>query len=418
MKQFLHTVTGLLLMAVLFQSCLKDNCTQTFKVYRPVLKSKQEVRNSIKSTPARPLQKTGKLTLWGNYIFLNEVDKGIHVIDNSNPDKPVNLSFIEIPGNVDMAVRGNKLYADLYDELITIDISNPAGISYLGSSPGAFPHRAFPNGFTADTSMFIVAWSGKDTTVSINCTSPNWRAEADRVFAAAGMLTQTSNVAAIAPVNGINGSMARFAVLHDYMYTVSNSELFVFHLNNTERPLRVNTISLGWGIETIYPFRNNLFIGSAAGMFIYNIQNPAAPSFSGSFTHALACDPVIADDSYAYVTLRNGTNCRTTVNQLDVIDVQNLARPFLVKTYPLTNPHGLAKDGAVLFVCDGKDGLRIFDAAQPNSLKPMKQFTGIEAFDVIAVNNNAIVVSKEALIQYDYSNLAAIRERSRISIQK
>jgi hypothetical protein len=417
MKKLIHLCTFVLLL-FMFQSCLKDTCTQTFKVYRPVLQSKQEIRAKIKNSPVRALRKPGKLTLWGHYIFLNEVDKGIHVIDNSNPDKPVSLSFIEIPGNVDIAVHGNILYADLYDELVSIDVSDPAGIRYLGSSTGAFPHRAFPNGFAADTSMFIVDWAGKDTTVSINCTSPNWRAETDRVFAAAGMVTQFSNTAAIAPANGINGSMARFAVLKDYIYTVSDNELFVFHLSSTERPVRVNRMILGWGIETIYPFRNNLFIGSANGMFIYNAQNPAAPSLLGSFAHAFACDPVIADDSYAYITLRNGTACRNGMNQLDVVDIQNLSNPFLIKSYPLTNPHGLSKDGTVLFVCDGKDGLRIFDATQPHNLKPVKQFTGIETYDVIAVNNNAIVVCKEALVQYDYSNPSVIKERSRINIQK
>jgi hypothetical protein len=49
----------------------------------------------------------GKLFIQGHYIFLNEVDKGIHVIDNSNPAQPRNVAFIDIPGNVDLAVKGN-----------------------------------------------------------------------------------------------------------------------------------------------------------------------------------------------------------------------------------------------------------------------------------------------------------------------
>jgi hypothetical protein len=252
----------------------------------------------------------------------------------------------------------------------------------------------------------------------LNCSDNYSNVQFDMAIRSSGAFTNVSAAAAPA-VTGINGSMARFSLLNDYMYTVSNSQLQVFSLANSEQPQRVNTVNLGWGIETIYPFRNNLFIGSQAGMFIYGTQNPAAPNALGTFTHAFACDPVVADDMYAYVTLRNGTNCRnTSLNQLDVIDVQNLTRPFLIKSYPLTNPHGLSKDGNVLFVCDGRDGLRVFDAANPQSLKQTFHFKGMETYDVIAWNGNAIVVSKEALIQYNYSNSAAITERSRLTIQK
>ncbi|MBX9784825.1 MAG: hypothetical protein K2X48_16165 [Chitinophagaceae bacterium] len=419
MKFFIRNFAALLLLTFLFQSCLKDKCTQTFKVYRPVLKTKQEVRNNIKTKAPQPLQQPGKLTLFGNYIYLNEPEKGIHIIDNANPSQPRNTGFIEIPGNVDIAIRGNILYADLYDELVSIDISNPLNVQLKNTVLRAFPERFFTNGFTSDTSVFIVGWTAKDTTVNLNCTGGRAEAQFDDI--ALRNTGAFSNIAAAgAPVvTGINGSMARFTLLNDFMYTVSNTQLQVFSLLNAEQPQRVNTVNLGWGIETIYPFRNNLFIGSQTGMFIYGTQNPALPNALGAFTHAFACDPVVADDMYAYVTLRNGTTCRNTaVNQLDVIDVQNLQRPFLIKSYPLTNPKGLSKDGNILFVCDGRDGVRVFDATWPYSLKQTFHFKGIETYDVIAWNGNAIVVSKEALIQYNYTNPAAITERSRLTIQK
>jgi hypothetical protein len=418
MRHSIQLSSLVLFMMLFFQSCLKDKCTKTFTVYRPVFKAKQEVRNNIKTRAPQSLKQPGKLTLFGNYIYLNELEKGIHIIDNANPSQPRNIGFIEIPGNVDIAIRGNMLYADLYDELVSIDISNPLNVQLKNTVLRAFPERFFSGGFTADTSVFIVEWIAKDTTVSLNCSGEYGMVQFDMAMRSSGGFTNIS--AAAAPtVTGINGSMARFALLNDYMYTVSNSQLQVFTLANAEQPQRVNTVNLGWGIETIYPFRNNLFIGSQTGMFIYSTQNPAAPNALGTFTHAFACDPVVADDTYAYVTLRNGTNCRnTSLNQLDVIDVQNLTRPFLVKTYPLTNPHGLSKDGNTLFVCDGKDGLRVFDAATPQNLKQTFHFKGIETYDVIAWNGNAIVVSKEALVQYNYSNPAAITERSRMTIQK
>ncbi len=48
----------------------------------------------------------------------------MHIIDNQNPADPQNIGFIEIPGNVDIAIKENILYADSYVDLVAIDISD------------------------------------------------------------------------------------------------------------------------------------------------------------------------------------------------------------------------------------------------------------------------------------------------------
>ena len=130
MKKYLYlplSVAITLLFSLFFMGCIKDTChkTYTYTYYLPVYKTKDEVKANIKSNAAKEVQNPGKLFTIGNYIFLNEVDKGIHIIDNSNPASPQNVAFIDIPGNMDLAVKGNILYADAYNDLATIDISNP-----------------------------------------------------------------------------------------------------------------------------------------------------------------------------------------------------------------------------------------------------------------------------------------------------
>ena len=112
-------------------------------LFEPVYKTTAEVRANIKSNPAREIKEPGKIVILGNYIFLNEVDKGIHVIDNSNPSSPQNIAFIDIPGNVDLAVKGNRLYADLYTDLVTLDISNPLNVVKKNIVDGVFPERYY-----------------------------------------------------------------------------------------------------------------------------------------------------------------------------------------------------------------------------------------------------------------------------------
>jgi len=104
---------------------MKDKIQKTYPILSPIYKSKAEVYANIRSNPAQTIANPGKIFLYGNYIFLNDIDKGVHIIDNSNPSNPVQKAFINIPGNLDIAVKGNILYADLYTDLIVIDITNP-----------------------------------------------------------------------------------------------------------------------------------------------------------------------------------------------------------------------------------------------------------------------------------------------------
>jgi hypothetical protein len=189
-----------------------------------------------------------------------------------------------------------------------------------------------------------------------------------------------------------------------------------------KNPALENTQSPGWNIETIYPLKDKLFIGSQTGMFIFSLADPASPLLLGSFSHACFNDPVIADDKYAYITLRARTDvsfCWGTAalqrNELDIVDITNLMQPSLVKVYDMEEPMGLSKDGDHLFLCDGKAGLKIYDAADPRDLRLLSQVGDIDAFDVICQDGLAIVVAEEGIYQYDYTNINDIKLISKIS---
>lgn len=415
MKHALRTLRLFLALCsfIAFTGCMKDSITKTYTIYTPVYKNRAEVLANIKSNAPRTIQEKGKIFLYGHYIFLNELNKGVHIINNSNPAAPVREAFIDIPGNVDIAVKGNTLYADLYTDLLAIDISNPLQSQLKKVVRSVFPERQYSSNFQADTSKVIVGWITKDTTVKVEDAAlfSNW----DRARFA---LSSNSSAAAAVPMTGIAGSMSRFSIVNDYLYAVNISTLNVLHIANHEDPVKVASSHVGWNIETIYPFRDKLFIGSSGGLFIYSIADPAAPVRQGQFTHARACDPVVADDNYAYVTLRAGTFCTGTNNQLDVVNVQNVMTPSLVKTYPMTNPHGLAKDGDLLFICDGKDGLKVFDASNVLSIRQVKHIKDINAYDAIAWNNHLIVIASDALYQYSYHTGADLTLLSKISINQ
>jgi hypothetical protein len=406
---------AVLSLPVLFTACVKDSCKKmyTYKYFVPVYKTKDEVRANIRSNSPKEIKNTGKLYTYGNYIFLSEIDKGIHVINNSNPASPQKVAFIDIPGTLDLAVEGNTLYADLYTDLVTIDITDPSHVALKKVTENVFPYRYWGGGFVSNSSSnIIVDWIERDTTVTWSCENEPSIFMDNTVFLSSSSGGGTSGNAQ-SPV-GAGGSMARFTIMNDRLYTVTTTDLDVFDISNSNNPVRGNHVSVGMNIETIYPFKDNLFIGSMTGMFIYNVGNPDNPVRTGQFNHVRTCDPVIADNDYAYVTLRSGTPCTGFANELDILQLNNLTNPALIKVYQLTNPHGLSKDGDYLFICD--DGLKLYNAADVNNLQLLKHISGPETFDVIARNNIAFVVAKDGLYQYDYSDVSNVRLVSKLSV--
>lgn len=406
--QFLITAMVILL----FGNCDKQHCMRTYTLYTPVYKTLSQVRADMVSSEPKDLKIPGKIYVYGNYIFLNESGKGIHVIDNSQPNAMKNIAFIKIPGNLDMAAMGNTLYADSYSDLVTFDISNPLQVKTKLFLNNVFPQRGVyyvaPNATINPDSIKVVAdWITHDTTVP--CTQYNLLYTDYYQLAAADKSGSYSSP-------GIGGSTARFTILNNYLYAVSYSDLNVFNISTPQQPAFSNKTSIGNSIETIYPFKNKLFIGSSTGMYIYDVSSPGEPAKQGTFTHARSCDPVIADDNYAWVTLHAGTTCGGSANQLHALNISDLNNPTLIRSYDMTGPAGLSKDGDLLFICDGKDGLKIYNAADPANVQLIKQISGLNPSDVITLGGKALVVAQDGLYQFDYTDIKNIRLLSKIAI--
>ena len=412
------------LLAFLLSGCMKDKITRTYKISTPVYEVLTKFRETIKSQPPVAVSATGKLTVAGKYIFLSEPYLGIHVIDNSNPSSPKNVSFINIPGNEDMAIKGNSLYADAYGDLVTFDITNPLDVVAKNFAANVFPDHSiyyFGAGFIPGTSVnpdsinVVVGWSTRDTTVDYNPDNnyPLYYGGCMNCASFAAAMSSSANAGSNKVAT--NGSLARFSIINNFLYTVGYSSLTTFDINHPFTPAFASAVQVDWHVETIYPLKNRLFVGTNNGMYMYDVQNsPSTPSLLGSFTHVRACDPVIADDNYAYVTLNDSSACLGFYNELQIVNIQDLNNPYELKSYQFTHPVGLSKDGNNLFICDWKDGLKIYNASDPNNLQLIKQFKDAVVYEVVAEDGLAIVVASDGLYQYDYSNLGNIHLISKL----
>ena len=425
-KSILLSISAIVLLSVFLLIACEYVIKETRLVYVPEYMTFDELRSSVKSTEPGEISNPGKIYYKDGYLFVNEVSQGIHIINNNNPENPEKVTFIKIPGNNDLAIKGNILYADSYIDLVAIDIGNLSDIKEVYRLDSLFmyfwpdvPDYSYDVLFKEDESSIITGWKLKAVSKEQELTEyysyeRMYRFDnVDIAFFAAESKGFSSSA-------GTGGSMARFTIKDDYLYIVQDYDMNVMDISELYNPKHITTLSVGWGLETIFQYRNNLFIGSQTGMYIYDLTNPVAPEQLSVFNHLRSCDPVVVDDDYAYVTLRSGTRCMNGNNQLDVVDISDLSNPKLVKSYDMTNPHGLGIDNKILFICDGSAGLKIYDASDPMEITSnnIANYPNINAYDVIPLEGTLMLTAKEGIYQYRYTNLKNIKLLSKITIEK
>jgi hypothetical protein len=94
---------------------------------------------SIKTLQPQPVARAGKMYVWGNYLFQVDEFKGVHVINYSDRQNPVKLSFITIRGCTEVAVKGNVLVANNLQDLVSLDVRQPTDVKEVGRIKDAFP---------------------------------------------------------------------------------------------------------------------------------------------------------------------------------------------------------------------------------------------------------------------------------------
>ncbi len=223
------------------------------------------------------------------------------------------------------------------------------------------------------------------------------------------------------------GSMARFTISGDgnYLYTVDNKNLKVTSVSNPDNPIFIRNWEVGWDIETIFSMDNLLFIGSMGAMYIFDISNTNAerPVQLSRTNHFRSCDPVVAYDNLAFVTLNSsiGSQCGQRGNVLQIYDItepSNIPQNPLFQTN-MESPRGLSVDGErkLVFVCVS-GGVEVWDFTNPESTKYLgftarvPELEHISAYDCIALpgvtperDGKLLTIGADGLYQIAYKRV-------------
>ena len=109
----------------------------------PIYLSYSELRSPLVIDHSKTLNKSGKIYLYKDYLFVNEPNQGIHVFNNVDNTNPISLGFITIPGNIDISIKDDILYADSFIDLLAIDISNINDVKITKRIKNAFRYNAY-----------------------------------------------------------------------------------------------------------------------------------------------------------------------------------------------------------------------------------------------------------------------------------
>ena len=90
--------------------------------------------------------------------YIHSSRKGIHIIDNRNVTNPINIGFITLPGNYDLATKGDYLYADSYLDLVVFDISDINSITEVNRLKNNFDNYYLNQGLYNEDQGVIVGY--------------------------------------------------------------------------------------------------------------------------------------------------------------------------------------------------------------------------------------------------------------------
>lgn len=140
--------------------CASDIAPERYDGWAPYFMKRSELEKSVfrADSPAE-IENPGKIWVAGDKIYIVERYKGVHIIDNSNPQNPRNSGFIVAPGCMDVAIKGDIIYLDNAVDLVAFDMA--AGVvtkrlkNYFKEEP------ASPSGdryYSHSSDMVLVGW--------------------------------------------------------------------------------------------------------------------------------------------------------------------------------------------------------------------------------------------------------------------
>ncbi|MFT4532947.1 MAG: hypothetical protein ACJA1A_000135 [Saprospiraceae bacterium] len=399
-----NLLLGFIVMSII--SCTKDygKVEVTYQEATAIYGDIEAIRSQPLNETIREITNPGKIYLGNDVILIGEEQEGIHVIDNSDPINPTSVNFINIPGNKEFFVKDNKIYAETYYDLVKIDISDMYN-AVLDSRAEYVFQDLWKNG-----EQTLIGFSYKEVTTTLDQKDDFYQqvlAENEIYLDYAKNIIPKSALPSSFAGSGSNvsGTANRVTYTKEHVYIIGNNSMYIVADHSQGLKKVDSKTNIGDGVETIFPFEDNLYIGSRSAVNIFNISDPKQPIEAYEFEHATACDPVLPADGVAYVTLRTAdfSACPGNTNSLLVLDTRDIYDVEQKKEIAMSSPFGMTIIGDDLYIGEGDNGLKIFDISNKYEPELKKSLDNIIAYDVIphpTISNLILTTGLDGVSQY------------------
>lgn len=112
--KILHAHTGLWIPAFL----VTLGCDVSFDAAYPVFIPRSEVLAEITYDTAAHRYTFDNLVVWGNYLAVLDKEKGVAILDNTDPLQPAYVGYINVPAATYLAVKDNLLWVNHYNDFL------------------------------------------------------------------------------------------------------------------------------------------------------------------------------------------------------------------------------------------------------------------------------------------------------------
>lgn len=276
------------------------------------------------------------VTISGHYAYVADGSPGLRVIDVANPAQPVQVGTYNTSGEAQrVAVSGSYAYvADWTAGLQVINITNPAA----PTRAGGYDTSGYAVQIAVSGSYAFIADQGPGLQI-INVSSPSSPAR----------------------VGGYDqgGYAYGLAISGGYAY-VGAGGLQVIDVSDPTDLVRSGRCESAWILKDIaISGRYACAASDTGGLRMFDISNPAAPSFVG-YWYQNPTSTVAVSGKYAYCN--NGPGVAQTIN----ISVPAQPTPVANAYIGINGLNRVTLSGEELYVANGTDGLKVLSVADPN----------------------------------------------------
>jgi hypothetical protein len=376
-------------------------------------------------TPGRAVD----VAIVGDWAYLIDDSGHLWTLDISNPAEPIDVSEFPLAAYpTALAINGGFAYIlsgfAQNSQLQIIDISNP----FLPEAVGNYFAGDYCTDICVTDTLALIAGYGLTVVNVSDPASPvlidsaqsgdAWAVAVQNGYAYLACRDSCIRTYDVSNPNSITLSgVTPMVAFQGSRMTVHNGHLYlgmywgdlgIFSLSNPAQPSFVSSFECRSEIFGIAHHENLAYVGYRGGLQVVNVSNPTVPVEAGYYSSLAYAHSVAAGNNRAYV------GCANRVQALDVTDPEEPVATGAFGEQCYSSAMALS-DGR-LYVVDDECGLKIFDAAIPDSLVVLGSFTPADwniAYYGVAVNGNFAYVGygntnnwSGGLLVFDVSNPA------------